>query len=261
MRDSRTTWAWCLLVLFLAAGALAGCETEKAAYDAAVAEGTPEALRAFLDTHPDGMYAAKARPDLDEMEWLAAREEDSSEGYERYLEAHGPDAIHAQEAETAVAKTAWREMDLRNDRAGIEAFLERYGNSAYATQARERLALLDLAPRHVTVGGVELTESDTGGWIITAEVTNIGATDVTDLAFRVGFEDANGDIAGETESVMITSKPVQGDGESGDGNRPLEPGESRTFSYALAGRLAPEGWVPDADHVRLALSALSVSEG
>lgn len=242
----------------LAGLSLGGCVTEKAVYEAAVAEGTTEALRDYLEIYPEGRYAPLARPDLDEAQWKEATMSATSEAYETYLADH-PDGIHAQAAETAAPKAAWREMDFANDRAAIEAFLVKYEHSAYANKARERMALLDRYPSHLSLGETDLVPAETGGWLITTEVRNIGARDILDVGIRIGFEDDEGVIVAQLESFMNKQTP-NGEDQIEEAPAPLAPGESRTFHYDVPPELIPDGWVDDVDHIRLVLATMILAD-
>ena len=125
-----------LCALPLTSPVLGGCVTETSVYDAAVAEGTPDALHDYLEAFPEGRYAPLARPDLDELRWLEATADPTADAYEAYLEHH-PDGIHSQEARAAAPALAWREMDLLDDRQAIEAFLVKYEHSFYGTKASD----------------------------------------------------------------------------------------------------------------------------
>ena len=125
-----------LFILLLSSLVLGGCVTEKDVYEAAVADGTPEALDEYLELYPAGRYAPLARPDLDELRWVEATTADTAEAHEAYLDAH-PDGIHSQAARTAAPALAWREMDFLNDREAIEAFLVKYEHSFYGTKASD----------------------------------------------------------------------------------------------------------------------------
>ena len=237
--------------------ALGGCVTEKAVYDAAVAEGTADALRDYLELYPSGRYAPLARPDLDEARWKEATITETAEAYESYLADH-PDGIHAQAAETIAPKTAWREMDFTNDRAAIETFLGKYGNSGYGNKARARLALLDLFPSHLSIGDTVMTPVEAGGWQITTEIRNIGDLDILDVGIRVGFEDGDGNIVAQLESFMNKQTPY-GEDRIKEASAPLVPGEARTFMFDVAPELLPDGWVDDVDHVRLVLATMTLA--
>lgn len=247
-----------LSCIALTGSTLVGCVTEKAVYEAAVAEGTADALRDYLELYPEGKYAPLARPDLDEARWKEASTSETAEAYETYL-VHHPDGIHAQAAETAAPKAAWKEMDFINDRAAIEAFLVKYEYSAYANKARSRMALLDLYPSHLSIGEVVLIPAETGGWQITADIHNIGTRDILDVGVRVGFEDEEGNIIAQLESFMNKQTPY-GEDRLKEMSAPLVPGETRTFQFDVAPKLIPDGWIDDADHVRLVLATLTLAD-
>ena len=252
-----------LLSAFLASVALTGlssggCVTEKALYEAAEAEGTADALRDYLELYPEGRYAPLARPDLDEARWKEATMSETAEAYENYLADH-PDGIHAQAAKTAATTTAWKEMDFTNDRGAIEAFLVKYQYSAYGDKARERLALLDLYPSHLSIGDTVLTPAELGGWRITADIRNIGTLDILDVGVRVGFEDEEGIIVAQLESFMNKQTPY-GEDRIKEASAPLVPGETRTFVFDVAPELISDGWIDDADHVRLVLATMTLAD-
>ncbi len=149
-------------------------EAERAAYGAALQEGTPEALRGFLEQHPQGPYAEDARTKLRLLEeyreqlrqrdaaieasYLDALARRSPEAMERFLAAY-PDSPKAVEA--ARLRDLWREQretDRRDFEAALaagtpealERFLAEHPESPSAGQARavaERLRTADEAYR------------------------------------------------------------------------------------------------------------------
>lgn len=241
------------------AGGTSGCGTEKADYEAAVAAGTAEAMSGFLEQHPDGMYAAKAKPDLDELDWKDAKLAETSAAYEQYIADH-PDGIYSQEADRAAPAAAWREMDLSNDGPAIESFLEKYPHSAYATKAKDRVAVLKLFPDHLTIGETAIEPSEAGGWTISAPVENIGTVSVTTIEFRLALTGNDGTVLKEADVFLVRPAPKSADAKD-EQFKPLKAGEKRSFKHELAPDRAPKGWVDDADHVRLVLSGLTVAEG
>ncbi len=249
-------WGAVVCLAMLCGGPLGGCVTEKSAYEEAVDVGTSDAMRDFLERYPDGMYAAKARPDLDELQWSEAVADGSADALEQYLADH-PEGIHLQEATIAAPKAAWKEMDEANDAAAIEAFLERYPTSAYAPQARQRLALLQKVPRHLSLGEPGLEPSESGGWVITFPVENTGEVDVLECSFRVAFTGEDGGVVAETEASLVSRASAEDEGDD-PRRQPLRPGERRVLTYDLAPQLEPAGWAGDAQHVRLVPASLVV---
>ncbi len=92
-------------------------------WEVAVRAGTPEALRGYLQAHPDGVHAEEARRRLAELEAAARTAEE-------------------QRAEQA----AWDAADQANTAEGFRAYLAARPDGAHAEQARQRLAALGAPP-------------------------------------------------------------------------------------------------------------------
>lgn len=78
---------------------------ERADWQAAEGIMSLEAVRHFLDVHPDGLYLKQANHKLDSLSFFAAADADSSEAYEQYL------ARFPQGAYVAQAREKMKELD------------------------------------------------------------------------------------------------------------------------------------------------------
>ncbi len=123
-----------------------------AAYQQALARGTPEAMDAFLSRYPDVPQAGEARRLLDLWAKEQAAESEAfqkavAEGtlaaLERFLKAH-PQGRYALEAQRridhlAAAEKAFRIAKKSRSIPGLEAFLETYGDTPHQAEARQLL--------------------------------------------------------------------------------------------------------------------------
>ena len=230
---------------------LAGCATEYAAYEEAQAANTVEAYKAFLAEFPDGVNKAAAEERIDAMEWDVAEAENTAEAYEAYLAAH-PDGRHAQDAQLAAPKLGWQVADYSADKAQVESFLEKYGNSAYAKKAKDRLALLDLAPKHIKVGPTRLEEAGKNRWTVAADVTNVGQVDVVTAEFRVAWRNGEGRVSRSKEWFLVVEKSDRYDAAD-ELVTPLAPGETRPFTFTFRRSEAADDWVEDLEHIQIGL--------
>lgn len=120
--------------------------TERADWQAAEKLHSVEAVRNFLDAHPDGVYLKSARRQLDSLSFVMADKENTREALERYLNQF-PEGVYASEArkkmneldnveltieeKTSVKQTLDAHFDAlaENDRAAITATLAEHVNS------------------------------------------------------------------------------------------------------------------------------------
>ncbi len=123
-----------------------------AAYQQALARGTPEAMDAFLSRYPDAPQAREARRlrNLWAKEQAAESEaferavaEGTPAALERFLKAHpqGRYALQAQRRldHLAAAEKAFRIAKQSRSIPGLEAFLETYGDTPHQAEARQLL--------------------------------------------------------------------------------------------------------------------------
>lgn len=237
---------------------LAGCENEYTAYDEAKAANTPEAYEAFLEQFPDGVNVADARSKLEVLDWNAAVEANTAEGYEAYLEKY-TEGDHAVKAELEAPKLAWQEVEVAGDIASVKVFLEKYGTTAYAKKANDRIALLEKIPKHLEIGETKLEAQETGKpHLVSAECKNTGEVAIVHTNFRVSFFDAEGTLV-KTRRWLLVVEPVEGVDAPKELVTPIEPGDTRTFSYDFSNKEAGEGWTGDVAQIHLEVVELKLA--
>lgn len=120
--------------------------TERADWQAAQGLKSVDAVRQFLDIHPDGIYLKQARHMMDSLSYVAATEADTREAYEQYLDQF-PDGAYLKqvremmedlddveltvEEKTSVLETVSTHFDAlaENNREGVAATLAETINS------------------------------------------------------------------------------------------------------------------------------------
>ena len=244
--------------LLLVGAMLAGCATEYQAFEEAKAANTAEAYEAFLLEYPDGVNKAAAVERLDNLDWEAAEAENTAASYEAYLAKH-PEGRHVTDADLAAPKLAWQDADFSEDIATIKGFLEKYSNSAYASKAQQRLELLERMPKHLEVGPTTLTQGDKKKWTVAADVKNVGDVNVATAEFRVAWSNADGRVTRSKDWYLCVAPSDRFDSAE-ELVQPLTPGETRTFSFHFRRGEAADDWAEDAEHIRIDLIDLVVSD-
>lgn len=128
--------------------------TERADWQAAQGIMSVDAIRHFLDVHPDGVYLKQANHLMDSLSFCAASEADTRDAYEQYL-AQFPEGAYLKEArelmedldnvaitveeKAAVQEAVSAHFDAlaTNDRAGVAATLAETINSYLGKNAPE----------------------------------------------------------------------------------------------------------------------------
>lgn len=147
---------WQLATAVAAMALITACSNPEADWNKARADGSETAYQAFLDRHPDGDWANKARAELDiirdERDWESAQISDAIQSYNSYLLAH-PTGVHMGEARQRITEletqAAWESAWAAGTPEAMEEFLIRYGDSPQAEQARRRIAELGQPPKTV----------------------------------------------------------------------------------------------------------------
>ncbi len=243
----------CLFLLVL------GCDNEYTAYDETKATNTAEAYKAFIEQYPEGVNAPDAMHKLEGLDWEAAVAAGTAEAYETYLTDH-PEGPHITEAKLEAPKAAWVETESKGDRAAFVAFLEAYGGSAYSKKANDAIALMDFYPKHIEIGPTKLEEGESGKkWLVTADVKNIGKVDVNEARFRIVWKNEGGVVVKRKEWLLVCEEQEGVDAPK-ELTKPIKPGKSRTFKFDFTRKDCTDGWMADADHIRLELVSLKVAE-
>ncbi len=132
---------------------LAACSDPQADFGKAETEDTEAAWQAFLEQHPEGEWADRARMRLDaardSRDWDNARSTDAIEAYNNYLLAH-PTGAHMGEARQRITEleteSAWAAAQAVGTREALEDFLLRWADTPQAEQARAQLAAMTPPP-------------------------------------------------------------------------------------------------------------------
>lgn len=245
--------------LLMAGWIVTGCANEYTAYDEATAADTAEAYEAFLVQYPDGVNVASAEERLDQIDWEEAKSENSAGAYQEYLRRH-PEGKFADKASMEAPKLAWQVADYSGDVDRTKAFIDQYGHGAYGKKANERLALLQMLGEHITLGPTQLEVVTEGKkWRVSCEVENVGDTAVVESTLRVGWKDAEGQVARSKEWLLNCEEKAGVDAPA-DLTRPLQPGEKRTFEFTFVENEASEDWAADLEHIQIDVVTLELAE-
>ena len=250
---------WICATLFFAGAVLGGCANEYTAYDEATTLDTAEAYEAFLVQYPEGANASPARQRLDEIDWEVAKAENSAGAYEEYLRQQ-PDGKFVDRASTEAPKMAWQVADFSGDPAQVQSFIDKYGHGAYGKKARERLALLQTLATQLSLGETQLEVLTEGQkWRVFVEAENVGDVPVVESKFRVGWKDAEGQVA-RSKEWLLNCEEKAGIDAPAELTRPLRPGEKRTFEFTFVDTEACEGWPADLEHIQIDVVTLKLAE-
>ena len=85
-------------------------------WDAALETGDVQRLRDFIKAHPDSPFRKQALICIDSLDWLAAKKNGTSVGYQYYIDQHDT-GNHIDEAFTALEEAKKREEQARLDSA------------------------------------------------------------------------------------------------------------------------------------------------
>lgn len=75
----------------------------------AVVSGSKTAIEAYLLKYPNSPHKQEAYNMIDSIDWQTAKNTDTADGYQTYLDAHA-DGIHIEEAENAMKKVKGRDL-------------------------------------------------------------------------------------------------------------------------------------------------------
>ena len=138
----------------IAAGccALLACSDPQQDWEAARLTDTQQAYTDFLEAHPQGSYAQRARTRIEELEreqaWEDAQNTATASGYAAFLEQY-PAGAHTREARQRVddmeREDAWNRLRAQEGAAleDLQAFIAAYPQSVEADQARIMVATLE----------------------------------------------------------------------------------------------------------------------
>lgn len=230
-----------LVLLFL----LAGCADP---YGDAQKVDTIEAWEGFLAGNPSGSEKLGAEKRLEEL--LVARAEQSKkvEDYDAVLKKF-PKSRKTKEMQAGRANAAFAVAEAEGTADAWKAFLDENptADTALKKKARNMVAVAEykdkLAMTEPKVEEVNLAEDPKGpkdGWGFTTVVTNDGDKAVEYLNLEVQFLDAQG------QKLKAFTYPLAAQAGPGglplpeEYTKPLEPGQSRTWTYTTGD--VPEGW-------------------
>ena len=209
---------------------------------------TIEAYEAYLaEASPADPNYTQATFRLEELVLEKAREQQSLEGYDMYLDRYPPES-NPQLRETALAEREqflYEWADEKDDPEGWEKFLEEYprADKKRKQEARRRLKVAEyrdaLKWGPIQFERINLAEDPDGplnGWAITSEVTNGGDKTVTYLNVEVRFKNESGYVYAKTRWPWVAPRfPVPIEEEF---KVPVKPGETREYLYTTE---EPEG--------------------
>ena len=260
-------WISTATFVFIFALALSACNGESAAYTEACSANTSEAYQAYIDAYPEGMHIADVRHRQDIVDYKAAEEANTAAAFEEYLEKH-PEGDSADEARAEAKALAWEEAEKANTVEAMVAYKEKYGQGAAGIMVQKRLDALRYATTSVKIEEVELErinmardkKADPNGYAVRAKVTNAGEQTCKVMKARVAFLDAEGNIVDVRIEYVATPSHPLGLPLPDEIKQPLAPGKDRAFEYTIGDDNLKEGWVADAEHVRVEITEIEFVE-
>lgn len=214
---------------------LSACEGR--AYRQAQLLDTPEAYEAFLDAHPRFEQRDFVDERIDELRWVDAKNEGSSEGFRAY-QRWMPAGRHIDEARKREEEAAFGEALAAGTTGDLDAYLARYPQGAFrrdAETAIEARAYLG----HISLTGVTLDRREAGIQCI-GRVKNSGDRVISAVQADIRWLDTMGQVV-LSERVFILGSPDR----------------RREQRLVPAAGEAPFRWVPDVPPADPALTAVA----
>jgi hypothetical protein len=214
---------------------------------------TIEAYEAYLKEHPDSTYKPQAEGRLASLMLEKARKEKTLEAYDAFL-ARFPNSSLVKDALKERKVLLWDWADEKDTVEAWQKYIDDYskpdkegGDRDGVKKAKRRLRMAshqkDLEIGPVEMEMVNLAEDPDGplnGYGFYADVKNVGDKPITMLRMRIQYLDAEGKPVGSAEWPLIASH-LPGNLPIEEGfDKPLKPGESRTWRWTTGD--LPDGW-------------------
>ena len=241
---------------------LAGCDD----WETVKKTDTIEAYEKYMAENPESLKAVEARARLEQLYIDKARNDKTIEAYDAFLERFPQGDLAGQAAEER-EKVFWDWAETQGTAEAWARYISENGKSKNLKKARARQHMAENMNR-VEIGEpdmkkVNLAEDPKGelnGWGFTAKVTNKGDQPIEYLNIMVRYLDANDKMLGGKEWPVV-AKALPGNLPFADGfDKPMAPGESRTWEYTAGFDEIPEGWSQKIQVVPVGIRLVDESE-
>lgn len=209
---------------------------------------TIEAYENYMAENPDSLRAVEARARLEQLYVEKARAEKTIEAYDAFL-SRFPKGDLAADAAAEREEVFWTWAEGEDTPEAWARFISENGKSKAVKKARSRQRMAENKDKvevgEPTMKKVNLAEDPKGelnGWGFYAPITIKGDKPVEYLNVQVRYLDANGKTLGSKEWPLVASA-LPGNLPFADGfDKPMKPGETRTWEYTAGFDELPEGW-------------------
>lgn len=215
-------------------------------------ENTIEAFEKFIAENPSNSSIPMAKIKLEELVLQKAREAQSLEAYDEYLQRYpeGSDAKLREQAWTEREAHLYKWAETTNTPEAWQKVLDDYprGDKKRLEDARRRLKLSSYAAQIVVAPAIvepaNLAENPDGpldGFLFTADVTNNTDRTITTLLMRLEYLNAEGRVIAVDNWPLVAPKAPGNLPIEEEWKVPVKPGETRTWEFL---DMAPEepGW-------------------
>lgn len=209
---------------------------------------TIEAYEKYMAENPDSLKAVEARARLEQLYIAKAREEKTIEAYDTYLTRFSKGDL-AGEAALEREEVFWSWAETQATPEAWERYIKENPKSKNLKKARSRLRMAQnkdmVELGEPTMKKVNLAEDPKGelnGWGFYVPVTNKGDKPIEYLNLQIRYLDAN-DKALAVKEWPVVAKALPGNLPFADGfDKPMKPGETRTWEWTASFEEMPEGW-------------------
>lgn len=227
---------------------------------------TIEAYEKYMAENPDSLKAVEARARLEQLYIEKARAEKTIEAYDAFL-SRFPKGDLAGDAVEEREKVFWDWAEAQNTPEAWARFIEENKKSKSIKKARSRQRMAEnkdaVGVGEPSMKKVNLAEDPKGelnGWGFVAPITNKGDKPIEYLNIQVRYLDANGKTLGGKEWPVV-AKALPGNLPFEDGfDKPMAPGETRTWEYTAGFEEIPQGWVEKIEVVPVGIRLVGETE-
>lgn len=215
---------------------------------------SPDGYEAFLAEYPDSAEALRLRGRIDELRFLRAKSDKSSEAMRTYLTNH-PDGVHVDEARRLEDEISYHEAAAVNTADAYRAYLDSHPDGASVEQARwqhdQLVYLPQIAVGELVTQQINMARNPEGpinGWEVVVELTNNGERRLRVVEVGIDYLSASG-VTLKTDRWWAVAPDLSGFPTPPEMKPSLRPGDSRSMTWTSAE--SPDGWVPGSFAVRV----------
>jgi len=242
------------LSLLVAAALLLLTACEGTALRDAEMKDSPEGYEAFLAEYPDSAEAIRLRERIDELRFLRAKSDKTSEAMRTYL-THHPDGAHVDEARKLEDEISYHEAAAENTAEAFRAYLDSHPDGEFVEQARwqhdQLVYLPQISVGEITTQQINMARDPEGpinGWELVVTIQNNGERRLRVVEVGIDYLNAGG-ASLKTDRWWAVAPDLSGFPTPPEMKPSLRPGDDRKMTWTTAE--APEGWVAGSFAVRV----------